>query len=174
VNWWPATRLWPGAVWAADNSAFTSFDADAFLKMLATLHGVEGGRFVAVPDVVADAPATLARFRLWAPVVRAHDLPVALVAQDGLVDDQVPWRELQALFIGGSTEWKLGAEARSLAGYAKAHGKWVHMGRVNTRARMHYAEKIGCDSVDGTCFSRWSDIKVPKGLQWTAPLPLFS
>ncbi len=37
-----------------------------------------------------------------------------------------------------------------LAQEAKRLGKWLHMGRVNSLARIHYAESIGCDSVDGT------------------------
>jgi hypothetical protein len=95
------------------------------------------------------------------------------VAQDGLTVAAVPWAAIDALFIGGTTDWKLGAEARDLAGYAQTRGTWVHMGRVNSRRRLHYAERIGCSSVDGTAFSRWPDIKLTKGLDWVQPLPLF-
>jgi hypothetical protein len=165
--------LWPGVVWAADNSAFTSFDAESFVKMLERLRGEPGCKFVTAPDVVGKAPETLRLFRLWEPMVRSLGFPVALVGQDGLTVPDVPWDDIDAFFIGGSTEWKLSREAATLAGYAKAKGKWVHMGRVNSRQRIHYAERIGCDSIDGTCFSRWSNLYIPKGLQWTAPLPLF-
>ena len=53
------------------------------------------------------------------------------------------------LFIGGSTDWKLGAAARGVVKEAKARGKRVHMGRVNSLRRYRYAEAIGCDTVDG-------------------------
>ncbi|MET7951049.1 hypothetical protein [Micromonospora sp. NPDC005324] len=33
--------------------------------------------------------------------------PAALVAQDGLKAPAVPWHAIDALFIGGSTAWKL-------------------------------------------------------------------
>ncbi len=38
-------------------------------------------------------------------------------------------------------------------------GKWAHMGRVNTARRIHYAAVTGCDSIDG---SGWS--KYPKAM----------
>jgi hypothetical protein len=164
--------LWPGCVAAADNGAFTAFDVRAFTTMLDRLRGVPL-QFVAAPDVVGNAADTLQRFRRWAPTIQAHGFPVALVGQDGLTVPTVPWDDIDAFFIGGTTGWKLSRDARTLAAYAKARGKWVHMGRVNSRTRAHYAEQIGCDSIDGTCFSRWADVKVPKGLQWIAPLPLF-
>jgi len=106
-------------------------------------------------------------------MIRALGFPVALVGQDGLQMADVPWDDLDAFFIGGSTEWKLSREAATLAAYAKSKGKWVHMGRVNSRKRIHYAERIGCDSIDGTAFSKWSNVFIPKGLSWIAPLPLF-
>ena len=41
-----------------------------------------------------------------------------------------PWREFDAVFIGGDTAWKLGPEARRIVRICKEHGKHVHMGRV--------------------------------------------
>jgi len=75
---------------------------------------------------------------------------VALVAQDGLESLPVPWEDFDALFIGGSTAWKLSEAARELCQEAKRRGKWVHMGRVNSLRRMQVAEAFGCDSADGT------------------------
>jgi len=168
----PLNSFWPGCVSAADNGAFSNFDANAFTEMLGKLRGIPL-KFVTAPDVVGDAKETLRRYRLWESMIRSHGFPVALVGQDGLTVPEVPWDSIDAFFIGGSTEWKLSREARTLAGYAKARGKWVHMGRVNSRKRIHYAESIGCDSIDGTCFSKWSDVYVPKGLGWIAPMPLW-
>ena len=110
-------------------------------------------------------------FEVWAPLLEQRQLPVALVMQDGL-DDLGPWLEqtwdrLAALFIGGSTDWKLSLTAAELVAEAKARGKWVHMGRVNGRRRMNYARLIGCDSVDGSSFSQFRDTWLPLALdEW--------
>lgn len=106
--------------------------------------------FVTAPDVVADAAATLTRSRPWLPRIRDLGLPAALVAQDGLEHRRVPWDQFDTMFIGGSTQWKLGAAAADLIGEAHARGKTVHMGRVNSRQRWVLAAERGVDSVDGT------------------------
>lgn len=62
----------------------------------------------------------------------------------------MPWDEFDALFIGGTTRWKLSEAAHELAAEAKRRGKWLHMGRVNSWPRMQIASAMGCDSVDGT------------------------
>lgn len=157
-----------GLPWAADNAAFTRFDEPAYRRMLDRIAGRPGCRFVTAPDVVADADATLRLFRAWLPVLKAKNLPVALVAQDGLERLPVPWDDIDALFIGGTTGWKLGDGAKALAAEAKAKGKWVHMGRVNSRTRIMFAASWRCDSVDGSGFSRWPDTRIPKGLRWIA------
>lgn len=40
--------------------------------------------------------------------------------------------------------------AELLVRQARNHGKWVHMGRVNSMARMERARSMGCNSADGT------------------------
>lgn len=79
----------------------------------------------------------------------AFGAPVAFVSQDGMSDEDVPWRDIDALFVGGTSEWKTGHESGALISAAHARGKWVHMGRVNTARRLHAAVTLGCDSVDG-------------------------
>jgi hypothetical protein len=154
----------PGQVWAADNGAFSGFDETAFLKMLARLESWRDTcLFVAIPDVVGSHTLTLDLFEVWAP--RLQKWPLALVAQDGLTPEAVPWNKIDALFIGGTTEWKLSPAAALLVREAKRRRKWVHMGRVNTIRRMVYANSIGVDSIDGTSFSRWSDIYIPRAVR---------
>lgn len=80
----------------------------------------------------------------------------------------VPWGEFDVLFIGGSTEWKLGAAVRGLVAEAKARGKGVHMGRVNSLKRFRYAEAIGCDSVDGTFLTFGPEKNLPELLSWVS------
>lgn len=158
-------RLAPG-MWAMDNGAFAGFDATAFMGMLHRFHGRIGCRFVAAPDVVADGPATLAKWPFWAGVIRGAGFIPALVLQDGMLVSEVPWRELGAVFVGGSTEWKMGPQAGDLMAYAKARGLWVHVGRVNSEERTWAIFNRGADSFDGTGFSMFPDINIPKGLAW--------
>lgn len=105
--------------------------------------------FVTVPDVVADACATLYRYRYYAWRIKALGYPVALVAQDGL--EALRWPpEYDALFIGGSTEWKLSSAADWCIRKAQSAGAWVHVGRVNSIKRIRHCQLRGVDSVDGT------------------------
>ena len=90
--------------------------------------------FVTVPDAVADSRTTAHLWGVWAHAVRRRGLPLAFVAQNGCDRPNMspPWREFDAVFIGGDTAWKLGPEARRIVRICKEHGKHVHMGRVNT------------------------------------------
>ncbi len=127
-----------------------------------------GCLFAAAPDVVADAAATLRRESVMRMLgwIRYAGLPVAFVLQDGQESLPVPWDDFDAAFIGGSTSWKLGPAARALAAQARARGKWVHMGRVNSLRRLRYAAAIRCDSADGTFLARGPDVNLPKVLGW--------
>jgi len=142
--------------WAGDNGAFSGFEEDKFTAMLAK-HWWAKDRclFVTAPDVVGDHAATAELFREWEPRIREYGYPVALVAQDGLTPDTTPWPDIDAVFIGGTTRWKLGADAAHILQEARLRGKWLHMGRVNTKRRLIYAAALGCDSVDGSGWSRF-------------------
>lgn len=156
-----------GVRWCADNGCFSKGypGDDEWLTWLASME-TAGCVFATAPDVVGDAQATLDRSLPFLPKIRALGYPAALVAQDGLEHHNVPWDTLDALFIGGTTNWKLGPHARALVAEAKARGKWVHMGRVNSRARYEYARRIGCDSVDGTYLTFGPHTNLPKLLSW--------
>jgi hypothetical protein len=159
-----------GLPWAADNDAFHGFHAARFCSMLGKIAIRPGCLFVACPDVVADAHATLAKFDRWEPIIRELGLPVAFVLQDGQCACSVPWERCEAVFVGGSTEFKESPAAAELVNQAKAHGKWAHMGRVNTRRRFRLALNWGVDSIDGTCFSRWPDKFFPTAMRWLREL----
>lgn len=151
-----------GMLWAADNDAYAAWDETRFVKMLNAIKGVPGCLFVACPDRVGDADATAELFERWSPAIRRRELPLGYVAQDGLIGDAVPWLVVDALFIGGTTEWKLGPEAADLVYEAKDRKKWVHMGRVNTWRRLEYAKSIGVDSIDGTSLSMYTNTYLPR------------
>jgi hypothetical protein len=141
-------------IWAIDNGAFSGLDYPAFERLLNEAMGRPECKFVAAPDVVGDAPATLRKFRVWGRMIRSLGFPVALVAQDGLTVADAPWDDFDALFVGGTTAWKMSRAAETLLAYAAATGKWRHVGRVNTRSRMQHFHGL-CDSVDGSGFSKW-------------------
>jgi transposase-like protein len=42
--------------------------------------------------------------------------------------------------------------------------------RCNTRGRFRHAHALGCDSIDGSGFSRWPDQRIPAALAWLADL----
>lgn len=153
-----------GLTWAADNDGFGGVDGPRYLRMLRAISGVPDCRFVTVPDVVFDAATTLHHFASWEPVVRDFGLPPALVTQDGMTTEDVPWSRVEAVFVGGSDVHKEGADARSIVEEAQRRGLWTHMGRVNTVRRLRLAVEWGVDSVDGSSYAMFSDTKLPRDL----------
>lgn len=162
-----------GVIWCADNGCYgTGYPGDAAWMAWLTqnAHDAERCWFAVAPDVVADAEATRARSTPWLPQIRALGYPAAYVAQDGQERLPVPWELLDVLFIGGTTEWKLGAAARDLAAEALGRGKRVHMGRVNSERRYRYAAAIGCHSADGTFLTPAPDKNLPHVRAWIRTL----
>jgi hypothetical protein len=188
-----ASTAGEGWLWAADNDCFQGLDITRYVAMLDALQVVAGTRyvdgvlvderearsrllFVTVPDVVGDAMATARQFEAWWSAPARRGLPLALVAQDGLEHLGrwlgLAWPRINALFVGGTTEWKLGPAAEALVREAKARGKWVHMGRVNGAGRAAYAATIGCDSFDGTGAALFTNLLLPTYIAWAqAPRP---
>ena len=150
-----------GVPWACDNDCFIALKREKYVRMLRAVAGQRGLLWVTAPDVVADADATLARFRVWRPTLEYVGVPVAFVAQDGQERRPVPWDAIRCLFIGGSTAWKEGPHAAQLIHEAHMRGKWVHVGRVNTLRRYWWLSSLPIDSIDGTCFSKWPDKFIP-------------
>lgn len=187
--------------WAADNGCFgKGYPGDERWLEWLRRHSehVEQCLFATAPDVVGDASATLRRSVPFFSTIREIGYPAALVAQNGLEDELVPWDEFDALFLGGSlgctpcgyvrpigqrlargeipwcpscgeraVEWKLGKEAADLANQALSHGKWVHMGRLNSGKRFRYArDVVGCHSADGTFLAFGPDTNLPRLYRW--------
>lgn len=166
-----------GIPWAADNDCFQGLDAPAWSAMCDRLKGVSGCRFVTVPDKVADAYETARMFELWAPAVERRGLPVALVLQNGIERPALQrwlarsWHRIDALFVGGDDEFKLGPVAAGLVQRGAAEGKWIHWGRVNSQRRMRYCWGTGaCDSMDGSSWAKFRHTLLDKGLGWCAAL----
>jgi hypothetical protein len=179
-------------MWAADNGAYKkgarheSFDFAAWAawvdSILPTVDQVSC-LFFTCPDaidvspdgrdVIGYADETLRRAREWLPWLRARGLRTALVAQDGMedLDAEIPWELVDVVFLGGSTEWKTGAGAAKMAAIARARGKRVHMGRVNSGKRFTLAGQIGCDTADGTFLGFGPDKNLPRLLRWPGMAP---
>lgn len=160
-----------GVEWCADNGCYGKGwpGETAWLTWLESYTPEQRSRcrFAVAPDVVGDAAATLARSLPWLAHIRALGYPAAYVAQDGSETISPPWDALDVLFIGGSTEWKLGHHARALVREARQQrGKRVHMGRVNSERRYRYALAIGCDSADGTYLTFGPEVNLPSVLSW--------
>lgn len=161
-----------GQPWAADNGRFAKPDAYTDASYLTWLRRLAGHRdrclFATAPDVVGDAQATLDLSLPMFASIHEEGYPAAFVAQDGLIERMVPWTLFETLFIGGTTQWKLSHRAERLISHAKKHGKWVHMGRVNSLKRFRIAAALGCDSVDGTFLAFGPDRRRPELDHWIA------
>lgn len=149
-----------GVPWALDNGCFSArWSPERWLATLARHQDQPGCLFAVVPDLVADARATNSMWCRWMHAVLRYGYRAAYVLQDGC--QGIPLGASVA-FIGGSTDWKLGPEARALVAHAKERRLWVHMGRVNSQRRLQYAAAIGCDSVDGTFLAFGPDTNLPR------------
>lgn len=173
-EWWPES-----ATWACDNECFSGLDAPAYLRMLAKISEFKSRpQWVACPDVVGDAGSTWSNWFKWRPVLDALHLPAALVLQDGLEKfkwrSALPseWARIDAVFVGGSTEWKLSEHASRLTMEAHERGKLCHWGRVNSKRRLRFlvhemlAGRCWVDTVDGSGWSKFAEVRIPKFLRW--------
>lgn len=149
----------PEKPWAIDNGAFARADIQAFESLLAReRYHCDKCLFVTVPDVVGSARRTLEIFSRWK--ARLAGWRIALACQDGQENLEIPWDDLDAIFIGGSTQWKCSLHAIAIIKAAQALGKWVHVGRVNDPDRWKHFEAIEVDSVDGSGIARYSHMRL--------------
>jgi hypothetical protein len=153
----------------ADNGCFSDRwnHAEWFRWMLSLPRTV---RFLVAPDVYdpTGGPShleTLERWRAYGPLIERHGFTPAFVCQIGATPDTIP-DDAPVLFLGGSTAWKLGPVASAITSRARAQGRWVHMGRVNSELRLTAARSMGCHSVDGTYLIHGPDRNLPKLLAW--------
>lgn len=149
-------------VWGADNGCFAKgpdFDLARYLDWLSSMAAFSGScLFATAPDVVGDPRATVARSLPVLPTIRKLGYKAAMVAQDGfefmLEADPSLWDRFDVLFLGGTTDWKIGTDPSEawIRMFEEAHSrdKWVHMGRVNSQKRVTIASRgLGCSSGDG-------------------------
>jgi hypothetical protein len=148
----------PSRPWAIDNGGYTALDIASFWSLLAREeHRRADCLFVTAPDVVGSARRTLEIFERWKS--KLDGWKVALVCQDGQENLPLPWDEIEAVFIGGSTSWKCGPHAEHIVRAALALEKWVHVGRVNEPGRYEHFAKLGAHSCDGTGIARYTHMR---------------
>lgn len=166
-----------GRPYAIDNGCFANsrpFCLDRYLRFVGALVDAAGRPplFAAAPDVVGDHVATWRLSEAVLPMLRALGVPAALVCQDGLTADRLPWDQVDAVFIGGSTRWKLGHEVVKICQEARSRGVLVHVGRVNYAGRIrHCHELLHANSVDGNAAAFdprkiWDQIRWVEGLKY--------
>jgi hypothetical protein len=147
----------PGKHFAVDNGAFSQLEIKGFLSLLKRLEPEKHlCRWVAVPDIVGSARRTLEVWSRWKDRI---NYPLAFVCQDGQENFDLPWDECSAIFIGGTTEWKMSNHVVHIIKTAKALEKWIHVGRVNTPGRFEYFEELEVDSLDGTGLGRYTHMR---------------
>lgn len=145
-------RLVDGARWVADNGCFNArtFTVQRWGRWL--LAQPRTADWATVPDVVADHAATLRRWRRYAAWVRRVGFTPAFVCQDGCGPDDIP-ADAGAVFLGGTTDYKLSDTARACVAEARRRGipaqvwRWRQYGldaytadRLACRAGVHPAE----------------------------------
>jgi len=111
-------------------------------------------KWALVPDVVADAEATLREWDAWAVRVQQYGWPLAFAAQDGHTPDDVP-SEAEVVFVGGTTDWK----RRTIHQWCEAFPR-VHVGRINTGKWLWECHRAGAESCDGTGWLRGDKVQL--------------
>lgn len=158
-----------GLLVAADNGAFSGLDEEAFTSMLEKYQKEQVPlEWVAAPDKVCDAKTTFKLFDIWSPIIKKFGFNRALVLQNGITwSDWLKYKpKTQAVFVGGNTEFKFSSIVSRIIQDASRNGMPCHMGRVNSLKRIKYSISIGCDSCDGSGFSKWPDTHIPKAVEF--------
>lgn len=151
----------------ADNGCFSDrWTHDRWQRWL--LDQPRSVRFAVAPDVYDPDgrpchDETLDRWRRYGPMIERAGFAPAFVCQVGATADNVP--DAPVLFLGGTTEWKLGPDAWAIVDRHR-HDRWIHMGRVNSARRFRTARAMGCHSADGTFLTFGPDANLPRLLSW--------
>lgn len=152
-------RPMPHLPYALDNGAFGAWAAKRDWDSGEFTRHVERYAFQAlrpawlvVPDVVANAEATLVKWQDWAPLLRdRYHIELAIAVQDGMTprDVQKLCPKPDLVFVGGTTEWKWS----TVRGWCDLFPR-VHVGRVNTGEALRICRDAGAESCDGTGWFR--------------------
>ena len=138
-------------VWAVDNGGFKKAMPDRWARILSRHWELRHQcLFAAVPDKIESHKETLT---MWEDYHHLADgYKKAFVAQNGY--DGHP-SNAQALFIGGSNNFKDSLEVDQVVEEALSGGLHVHIGRVNTFKRFWHFHRLGAHTCDGSGISKY-------------------
>ena len=149
---------YPHLPWALDNGAFPAWKNNAPWAEDEFLHALDWAaertvppRWVVVPDSVGQAQITFDLWHSWHQRIRERGFRCAFACQDGMTPESLVANDVEAdvLFIGGTTDWKMG----SIRMWTASHPR-VHVGRINGLRGLMACHTAGAESTDGTGFFR--------------------
>lgn len=138
-------------VFGIDNGGFTGAKIEGFTKLIKNQFEFRDQcLFAAVPDKIADHKESLSMWNDYQHI--ADGYKKAFVVQDGF--DEFP-SNADAMFLGGSTEFKDSAESDGIVKFALNNDMHVHIGRVNTIERFYHFHELGAHTCDGSGISMY-------------------
>lgn len=156
-------KLESGVPWLLDNGVFTKkYNETNWLNQM-TRYKLFADTCVgvAVPDVLYNSKETLILYKEYSPKIPLCYRRL-IVTQDGMFAKDIPWQDIDGVFVGGSNEHKLN-DSFGIVSFAHTQNKHVHVGRVNSLKRM---KRVWfADTVDGTTLVfEWAtrDVKAQK------------
>lgn len=155
-----------GGMWAGDCSGYGGVNVPRWRAIVKRqLPFIDKCIFQVVPDAAMSARRTRELFDYFRPELQGW--PRAYVTQNGQENIEIPWNEIEALFIGGDDTHKDGPEGYSCAKAAIAREKHLHFGRVNGQVRVaKIVEAFGWYprfSIDGSGISQYSHMRLKLG-----------
>lgn len=138
-------------VFGIDNGGFTGAKIEGFTKIIKNQFDAKDYcLFAAVPDKVGNHKETLMMWNDYQHI--ADGYKKAFVVQDGF--DEWP-SNADAVFIGGSTEFKDSYECELIVKSALENNMHVHIGRVNCFDRFYHFHRLGAHTCDGSGVSMY-------------------
>ena len=160
----PLTRYSLSSVgnFAIDNGAYSGFRSRAFEALVQrSKPNRDRCLFVSVPDVVGSVRRTKECWdRRFDVCPYLHGWPLAFVAQDGCENLEIPWGQFEAVFIGGTNDFKDSKSALDVVSAAKIMRKHIHVGRVNSVHRFLRFHRSGADTCDGSGLAKFDHMIV--------------
>lgn len=169
-----------GPCWALDNGVFamhqrgkrfeegTPEAAHWQLLVDALADAVDDGlapapEWAVLPDIVAGGSASLDLSLRWFDEYHSYPWPWALVVQNGMTPETLPWDvPFGVVFVGGTMEWKE-RTSRDWCRAAHEHGRLAHIGRVGDARLARWARRTcDADSID-SCKPLWT---LPRWRAW--------
>lgn len=157
VDGWRDPTQYP--YFAIDNGCYSAWsrgvpwDPSPFLRILNKARELNlRPDFAVLPDIVAGGDSSARKSRRWLAVLRDEfpQVPWYFAVQDGMTADVLPGTaDIDGIFVGGSTEWKL-ETMPYWAQLAHENNIGCHVGRIGSPARMVMAHLAGVDSIDST------------------------